>query len=59
MSEEDLETWNQNFLKVLDQLEEKSSSNHKNLALIGLIKKEVLIIIEKQKQENDLCKNQF
>jgi hypothetical protein len=59
MSQSDLEQWNDNFLRVIEKLSEKSKNNEKNIALIKGIKQEVQLVIEKQKQENDLCKNQY
>ena len=59
MSEWDLDKWNENFAKVISNLSEKSSENDKNLALINAIKNEVDLVVKKQQQENDLCKNQY
>jgi hypothetical protein len=59
MSEADLEKWNENFASVVEKLADKSINNEKNLALIDGIQKQIAIVIKKQQEENDLCKNQY
>lgn len=59
MSVSDLDKWNDNFINVIDKLSERSKNSKKNLALLQWVKKEVNSVVEKQKKENNLCKEQY